>query len=197
MPVTAWKTPGSTSNSDRDGKVAWSNAPYAEADDGDYAINSPGGATTYGDWLRASQYGFTTADIPNGSNINGIEVKIKRKASDASRMNDSAVKLWPAGAGAPDGSNRAKVDLWGTTDEEIIYGGATDKWGLSISESDVRDTTFGVAISVYQVLLSVTGYVDVIWMRIYHSRNLKPVWGTSRDGHIKGRITVHPTLKLG
>ena len=195
MPVTAWKTPGSTLNSDRDGKEAWLNAPYAKADDGDYAINIPGGATTYGDWLRASQYGFTTADIPNGSNINGIEVKIKRKASDADRMNDSSVKLWQSGA--PVGSERAKADLWGTTDEEIIYGGATDKWGLSISESDVRDTTFGVAISVWQVLLSVTGYVDVIWMRIYYSKKRNIIWGTSRNGHINGRAIVHPTLKLG
>lgn len=146
MSVTAYKFAGTAANVDRDSKVAWANPDNAKDDDADYTecILAKNGA--YGDWLRLSNFGFTTADIPAGSTINGIEL-IVGKYLWAERIGyDNAIYMRKTAGRV--GSNYASATAWNVnTASDVTYGGATNLWGTTWSEGDVKSTDFGVDIS--------------------------------------------------
>lgn len=146
MAVTGYKSPGTCTSEDRDGKAAWSNPSYASASEDDRAISDVG-ASTYSDWLRCVNFGFTTGDIPEGATITGIELSIERQAETAVNTYDSAIYLrTSAGQGTSD--NKAVADLWPTADASATYGGDADTWNTGYDDSDIRDSTFGVDISI-------------------------------------------------
>ena len=61
MSVTSYKIAGTGASADRDGKPAWSNPGRITADDASYTNSST--KNTYSSWLRATNFGFTSADI--------------------------------------------------------------------------------------------------------------------------------------
>ncbi len=164
MSVTEYKFAGTAANVDRDEKVQWSDPDFAKADDTSYATCAPH-KDTYGDWLRLTNFGFTSGDIPDGATINGIEFVINRYCNTANSMSDSALYLYDDGAV---GSNLASATKWPTTAEDATYGGATNMCGTTLAQTDIVASTFGVQLSVAKSNVG-EGYVDYIKIRVYYT----------------------------
>ena len=153
---------------DRDGKSSWSNPARVTAEDGSEA-SSGITASTYNDWLRAT-FGL---DLPRAdlvTSIDGIEVVIKRRATYASNIQDSAIYLTLNGSQI--GDNKAVADYWPTSLGNYTYGGPSDVWGTSLSIADLINSTFGVDISANNNYTSTRyGYVDAVSIKVYLTLN--------------------------
>jgi len=132
--------PGTVVNDIGIGTRAWSNATNVGASDNTYAtaFHLAGGTTQY---LKATNFGFS---IPSGATIDGIEVTIEA-ATYAGSTRDSTVSL--VKGGTISGSNLGTNTSWTTSDSIRTYGGPSQLWGLSWTDTDINASTFGVAYS--------------------------------------------------
>lgn len=170
MAVTAYKSSGTQENVDRSSKVAWSNPSYASGDDESRAICDVG-KNTYSDWLRLTNFGFTSGDVPSGATINGIEVNVNRQSEASGNISDSAIYL-RNGAAAQVGDNKASGTGWQTNnDEDFVYGGATDTWNANLTQADIVDADFGIDISADNdnFISAMEARVDDVKIRIYYT----------------------------
>lgn len=182
--VTAWRPPG-TCGTGIAGDVAWLNVNNAKLDDGSNATNQPG--TSYSEYLKTSNYGFT---IPAGSTISGIEVRVQRYASAGSSIKDYDVHLFRSDTSAFYGSGKVNTNFWASTEESVTYGGAGDVWGSTLTAAQVNASTFGVGIALLPDAGYRVAYIDFVEIRIYYS-------STSPSGDwtiISGTWTVNDYL---
>ena len=168
MAVTAYKTPSTCANADRDGKLAWANFDNAKTSNDVYADATPV-KNTYSDWLRVTKFGFSTSDIPSGATIQGIEAKIERKAYLDDGIEDSALYLRKTSGQT--GSNKASATNWPTTEAEQTYGGAADMWGTTLVDTEIRSDDFGLDLSILELGIgdSTVGSVDCISIRVHYT----------------------------
>jgi len=184
MAVTDYKFAGTAASVDRDAKVEWTNPNDAKADDTSYA-SCKLDKNTYGDWLKLTNFGFSSSDIPDGSTINGIEFVISRYGFYADNNYDSALYLYDDGQV---GNNLASATKWPKSIGEATYGGATNMCGTSLAQADIVASTFGVMLSVAAGVYAPTHYVDYIKIRVYYTAGgggslpLKNVFGRPFSG---------------
>lgn len=168
MAVTGWKSPSNLASIGTGS--AWANPANAGASDNTYsttaAMASSGAATQA---LRAYGFGFSTADIPAGSRIDGIEVTVERKGSGTNLLDGTVSLMIHAAGSAADriGGNMAKAGAWTTADVVQTYGGAADYWTAMVFENDVRNPAFGFDfVATTTSKTSVTASVDAVQMRV-------------------------------
>jgi hypothetical protein len=145
------------------GDQAWSNPGNAATSNSTHATFTDSSAGS--NYLKAVNFSLS---IPSGATINGITVEIKRKANlsqsggGGARITDVTVKL--VKGGTISGTNKASATRWTTSEAYFTYGGAADLWGLTLTDSDVNASNFGVVLSVAGNLAdgSETGSVDHI-----------------------------------
>lgn len=166
--VTEWKSPGTVVNVDRDGKTDWSDVNNVKLQNDTHASDSiPFG--TYNDWLRCTNFGFTTDDIrlPYIAVV-GIEVQIDKYGGD-SFIRDSALYLLLSGV--HQGDDKADtITIWQTsdTDSYVTYGGPVDEWNSGLRPQDIRDSSFGLEFSAQNTDISaVNAFIDHIRVRVY------------------------------
>lgn len=162
MPYTDWKYPG-TGASVSPGSPAWSD-PAHITEDATYAEAS--GTITSTEWLRGTNFGFTTTDVPTGATIVGVEVRIRRYAQYEDRAYDDSLRLLDAD-GAVTGDDKADtVNSWplATGDTVKTYGASDDDWNAGLTDTDIRDTSFGVQLK------ATTTSESVIRVRFYEVR---------------------------
>ena len=153
------------------GTYHWSNKDNIKASDNAYASCSE----RSGDYIIASNFGFS---IPEGNVIDGVKVSIERKADINDPGGDGAVDdeyLYLQKAGTPGGDNKAAADNWWTiSDTTADYGGDSDLWGLTLSESDVENSGFGVRLQLGSGGgdQAASGLVDHITMTVYYSEGV-------------------------
>lgn len=139
MTWTAWKGPSANSQIGDNGGLAWSSPDNAHTDDDNAAL--AGGAKNGGisQVRRFTGFGFTTSDIPDGSTINGIEVRFDARAGNVDLV------LYSALHDATNGVTAYKSEAAASTSrQDYTEGGAADLWGNgSIDDADVRASTFG------------------------------------------------------
>jgi len=124
------------------GTSAWGTPGNATADDASYASILAKNVTTH--YLKATDFGFS---IPSGATIDGIVVEWKRKAfsQTATIITDSSLKL--VKGGVIGGTNKSSAATWTTAENWISFGGASDLWGETWSDTDINDSTFGTVLS--------------------------------------------------
>ena len=169
MATTDWKFAG-TGESINDGGAAWSNPGNIVSSNNSYATANLGSiGSTESDSLRATSFGFTTSDIPDGSTIVGIEVGIEKDANGTGAgINDVDVFLRTSGGRV--GTNHAVGGNWPTSDAETIYGGAADNWSAGLNDATVRSADFGCELTVARNNgTSVNARVDAIRIRITYT----------------------------
>ena len=84
--------------------------------------------------------------VPDGAAISGITLSVKRNATTADQLQDTAVFL-RSGAEIS-GLNRASPDLWSIASEAVEYGGPSDRWGAALTADDVNSGTLGAELTV-------------------------------------------------
>lgn len=180
MAVTDWKTPSTTESVDRDGKNPWNDPERVQASD-DERASCIVEASTYSDWLRCTNFGFALGDIPSGSTIDGIEVKVERKALTGYTIKDSALYLRKTACQV--GDNKAEDVYWVTSDTEVTYGGAEDTWNSGLTDADIRDSGFGIDFSARNTTgANRNAYVDCVWTRIYYTSSVGYCHGLKVQG---------------
>lgn len=145
------------------GATAWTNPGNVVSSNNANATCTIGlGAT---DSLRATDYGFT---IPSGATIDGVIVEIERNGQTPN-WKDISVNLIKGGVVS--GSNYgATGTVWPGADAYATYGGAADLWGLTLSDTDVNATDFGVALQARcQNFKPSTGSVDHMRITIHYT----------------------------
>ena len=106
-----------------------------------FASISLAASVTSGD-LDASNFGFT---IPTGATINGVVVKIDRKASASSAIQYTGVTL------SAGGTTKTPGGLWITSVVTDTIGSSSDLWGATLTPTIVNNSSFGVTIVAVNV----------------------------------------------
>jgi len=173
--ITDWKSPGTCANIDRIGGAAWSNPDNVKASDNNDAIVAISGVDN-SDWLRCTNFGFTSSDIPSGMSIVGIEMKIEHRASAPSDTWDSALYLRKTSGQV--GDNKADPTVWTTTEATFTYGESTDTWNAGLVYADiVNNSDFGLDFSAHNDYVETEdAEVDHVQMRIYYKNIQSTEW---------------------
>jgi hypothetical protein len=147
VPTTAWKSAGTGANDAGVGDAAWSNPGNITASNDTRATSATMGAGQTTQILRATNFGFSTSDVPTGATVVGIEVGIERQrnSTGGNQVVDNVVRLRTSSGQV--GNNKADTGTnWPNNDAEVVYGGAADTWAASLTDSAVRGSDFGVDI---------------------------------------------------
>jgi hypothetical protein len=175
MAVTEYKYPGTAANVANGGYYAWSNVDNIKVDDSANAnVTTNGNANKNpSDYLTATNFGFTSTDIPAGATINGIEFVINRAGSEADSQYD--YQLYMLKAGTQHGDNLASATKWPTSLTDATYGGATSLLGGTWAQTDIVGvTTFGFQLAIKNHIPSGAGeftYVEHVKLRVYYTES--------------------------
>lgn len=173
MATTSWKFPGTVVSgvSGETGAGTWANTANVAADDNAEAVITiaAGGKSST---LRASNFGFTSSDIPAGTTIVGIEVEIQHRSIGANPATDYHVQLVPNGAAGLIG-DRAGDDKALTAANYptsyldagtiVLYGSPTDTWNAGLTRAQALSSAFGVD---FQAQSSASGGAGVDYIRV-------------------------------
>lgn len=143
------------------GSRTWSTPTNAQVDDGtNTTVTGVADSTVQTHYLKALNFLFS---IPAGSTINGVTLEIKKMIVMGTGK-DNIVKL--VKAGTVSGNDKADTATsWGTIAYKT-YGSSADLWGLTLTPSDINDSTFGAVISASITSSVGAGSVGVDAIRI-------------------------------
>jgi hypothetical protein len=168
---TAWHTPGTIINAARAGSNnGWSYLTGSLSQEDAVYATCQLAASTYSDWMRCTNYNFTSADIPAGSNILGIEVAFVGYSQELTQE-DSALYLRKSTGQV--GDNKASVTNWPNTPGSQWFrpesGASTDDWNAGLTQADIIASTFGVDYSRYNDDIAAESVnLDTIRIRIWY-----------------------------
>lgn len=166
MSTAGPNAPGTMADDNAVGAHSWSIPNNAKVSDNTYATL----ATSFtGDshYLKATNFGFA---IPSGATINGVSVGVERKRSAVAGNSVSEKTIKLVKGGVVSGTNKSTGAFLPGTEGTITYGGAADLWGLTLTDTDVNASTFGVVFQTAHNVLSgkaaCNAYVDLITITI-------------------------------
>lgn len=142
-------SPGTVADEAGVGTETWTNPSNAtSSNDSRASVTVKAFVFPESHYLKATNFGFS---IPAGATIDGIVVEIERYRSGgggAGTCADYRVRIVKGGTiGSTDKSSGVN---WTGTEAYFTYGGSSDLWGETWSESDIEDSGFGVALAVGQ-----------------------------------------------
>lgn len=180
MATTSWKFCATAAQEAGGGTKQWSSdalggvalvGTEVSADDNVFAYGEwTSLATTY--WLKCTMgsNAFTSSDVPSGATIDGIEVRVRRYRGTGT-ISSSDVKT--VKGGTIGGNDLESGTDWATTEETVTYGGATELWGQTWTQTDVIASTFGAAIQVVyassMIGPSTSAFVDSVEIRVHYT----------------------------
>lgn len=147
--------------------TAWTGFGNTASSDNSYAtITLAGGASSQ--YLKGISFGFS---IPGGATINGIVVEVEKTDSGEEYVRDQEVKLYKNNTLV--GTNKADtVSSWPATDTYKTYGGSTDLWGTTWTDTDINAAGFGIGFKVINNSVKFSALqakVDHIRITIYYT----------------------------
>ena len=159
--VSLTKNAGAGSNLDTGGNEWSINAPGSPF----ASIDAFGSSVITSDLLIATNFGFTSMDIPDSVTIKGITVSIRRRAENEplGSFSDYQVCLLNNM-----GVNKAAMGIdWPSSWVTATYGGPSDLWGFPWEPADIRSDSFGVALSVTEdALIDMHLIAEVDWIQV-------------------------------
>ena len=143
-PTSVTLNPSSCVNVTGIGTLAWGTPANAVSSNNVYTTVSLTDLQV-SNYLRCTGYGFA---IPVGATINGVTVRVERKASNTG-IRDAAMRLVKDVAGAPtiQATDRSTVTSYTTADVIEAHGGAADLWGGAWTTADINLANFGAAFA--------------------------------------------------
>lgn len=161
MPTQGPNSSSTVVNDASIGTLAWSTITNVTSSDNTYArINTTGNGTA--NYIKCTDFGFS---IPAGATIDGItvEVECRRFSGGSGTVEDDSIRLVKGGTIV--GSDLGAGIAWPTADTYRTFGGATNLWGESWTDSDINASDFGVVFNAALVdpaSSSVIAFVDHI-----------------------------------
>lgn len=122
----------------------------------------------YSRGLIGSDFGF---NLPATATVNGIVVKVSRKAEVSQSVKDSFIQLQKGIT--PVGAKKKAKGYWDVEANIKTYGSATDLWGVSWSAADINSSDFSVWMKAYNTSANaVQASVDFMRVTVYYSEGL-------------------------
>lgn len=158
-------SPGTLVNTNNGAPIAWTNPSNAASSNDSYATavdldQQPS------QQLWVTNFGFT---VTGGATIDGVLVEIERSVSGAGNVTDDGLHLLRAGVEV--GSDKKDVvTSWPGSDTIASYGGASDLWGTTWTDTQINASTFGVSLAAQETGVDLaTAQVDHIRITVYYS----------------------------
>lgn len=139
MSNSTYKFPNDVSTEAIAGATDWVNPDNVKASDDTNATCD--GTKSY--WLKCLSYLGFAAAIPATARIVGVQVLIE---GGLTGIKGSEAYLCYKGERL--GTDRGHNVGWFSVESSFMYGGSYDTWGLNLDPATVKDTSFGVHISI-------------------------------------------------
>lgn len=149
------------------GVVAMSSPSNAGSSDNSY-VTAVLLLSQISNYLNATGFQFS---IPLNATITGVTVSVERSSNTLNGAHDNSVRL--VKAGTISGNDKASATLWPTADAIATYGSSTDLWGLTLTPTDVNQSSFGFVIDAIADLAS-TLQIDHVSMTIDYTGSNQP-----------------------
>ena len=203
MAVTSYKFAGTIVSETISGgnSTDWTNPSNAGADDTSYAVWDVSTASNdQGPYLKCTNFGFTSSDIPSGATIDGIEVEYGRfEGGGTDNIVTSHCRAVKGGTIHTANVSTMNTAEWGTTSPEVITeGGASNLWGLTWLDTDITSSGFGIAIAPNGPGTTPAAKIDYVKVRVYYTAS-SGVSGTvsvteeADSGVASGKVSVNGT----
>ena len=175
MAVTSWKAFGTAaSDSSNGGTEPWETPSNVLTDDTSRAnLDMPSSGSQVSEYLLLTNIGLTTGDVPSGATIDGIEFRYRREEdSRTDNLHTSKVRIIKGGTVHTSNVSTMNTAEWDNSPETITEGGASNLWGQTFTDSDVRASNFGVAVEA-DAASGVTpdGGIQYAEIRIYYTES--------------------------
>ena len=172
---TGWINVGTATNDNSFGTMAWANPGNITASDDSVShVENTYAGSSNSNYLKGTNLGLADGDIPAGATIDGIEVRFEiRDWIDGDPSTVQSCRLVKAD-GSIGTTDRASDDDIPSSDAYISKGGASDLWGETLSDSDVKDSDFGFVIAVTMPEQWNEANVDNFQVKVYYSAALTP-----------------------
>lgn len=102
---------------------------------------------------------FGAFSIPSIAVLNGLVLAVRRVG--VFNIQDNTIRMTLSGVEV--GVNNAVVGFWGTSPEDVTYGGVNDTWGGAISIADLNAGLVGAAMRVNDNLAINDGAATNSW----------------------------------
>lgn len=158
------KSPGTVANDATFGSVDWSEPNNAKASDNSYASAVlPSGESSH--LLKLTNYGFT---LPSGAVPAEVQAQVDRHCTSGKFVTDGHVRMVKGGAIKT--KEKATAVGWPSADAlEGPYGVNDGLWGETLAYTDVNASTFGIAMSAFNVGAgSATAFIDYVPLTVYY-----------------------------
>lgn len=175
LAITVTKTAGSASNVTVAGGISWSSLTNHTANDNAYTTTSADLLTSLSvtNKLYLTNFGF---NLPSYATVEGITITMVRRNAQSNKLRDNTAYLVINGTEL--GPNRASGTVWGSSEQTIVYGGATDLWGFgtSLTHTVVNNSNFGFSLQVRRTTSTGTPSqrpeIDLVQMSITYNTAL-------------------------
>lgn len=122
----------------------------------------------YSRGLIGSDFGFS---LPLSATVDGIFVKVSRKADVSQAVKDSFIQLQMGFM--PVGIKKKAKAFWDVEPGIKSYGSATDLWGSSWSAAEINSSDFSVWMKAYNTSANtVQASVDFMRVTVYYTEGL-------------------------
>lgn len=148
------------------GNTTWTNASNALTDDSNYAsADIPDGDTSY--TLKLT--GADLSAIPSDATIAGWEYRIAKTGEDGGSEEIVDQTVQPIIAGTQSGTNVASASAWSDASIETTdYGSDSQKYGLTPTVANMKDSGTGLAIQAYsQGGSTAEARIYTAWIRVH------------------------------
>ena len=127
--------------------------------------------------------GFNFSAIPDGSTINGITARINAfyRSGQGSGSMDLCQLLDISRAKVGTNNCSTPTALTTTTSTIITKGGATDKWGNTLTTAWIKDPDFGIAMGVLATAANADVDIDYVSLEIDYTPPPTTTLGTDTD----------------
>ena len=175
MAVTSYKFAGTIVSETISGgnSTNWTNPSNAGADDTSYAVwDVTTASKDQGPYLKCTNFGFTSSDIPSGSTIDGIEVEYGRfEGGGTDNIVTSHCRAVKGGAIHSANVSTMNTAEWNVSTVQVITeGGASNLWGLTWADTDIAgSSTFGIAIAPNGPGTTPQANIDYVKVRVYYT----------------------------
>lgn len=163
---------GTAANATGVGTVAWGSATNAQgADNSTFSTTANMGLSAVSNYLKATNYGFS---LPAGAVVKGVQVIIYWKNNTSTLpLYDNEIDLVVAGTIQTASNKATGLQLLPTAASMTSYGSGVDMWGLSLTQADVQNAGFGVAVSVKRPTSGTSGNttasIDAATILVYYT----------------------------
>jgi hypothetical protein len=174
MAVTAWRSPGTVTEDTSVGTATFTNPGNVATVGGSVTTIAWATGTHTSSRLKCTNWGFTSAHIPSGSTIDGLEFRYQRQENGTTdNLQTTEIYHIDSSGVLQTGTNSGDVGEWPTGAlATVTVGGPTNKMGYnSATQSDVTDADFGISFRCGTIGSGTTpdGTIDSFELRIYYT----------------------------